>query len=242
MAGPVRNPTPSIMPAAERRRASHSIRLALEVAHQAVQDAGVDPALMASVFTSCDGDGDTIHAVCDAITQSAYPVSPTKFTNSVHNAAAGYWGIAVAAREPSTSLCAWENSAFAGLAEAGLQIATEQRSVLLVTTDVPMPEPLYRLHATGLAFGCAMVLVPAAVVVSPVHAWLELSPRSAAGAIGEMGDAFDSMPTPWPATLPADLAVNPAAALLPLLAAIATISPGDTRSLRCGDLNVRVML
>ena len=230
----MRNPAPAIMPAAERRRASLAIRLALEVANQAVIDAGSEPATLASVFACCDGDGDTINAVCAAITEPGYPVSPTKFTNSVHNAAAGYWGIAVAAREPSTSLCAWEGSAFAGLAEAAVQVIVEARPVLLVVSDAPLPEPLARFHPSSSSFGCALVLVPAENVTA-AHAWLEIAPYvNHASNANNSRDTADAI---WPASLPTALGTNPAAALVPLLAAIAR---GDSAPLRCGDLTLRV--
>lgn len=207
---PVRNPAPAIMPAAERRRASVAIRLALEVAHQAVTHALADPATTRTVFTSCDGDGDTIHAVCQAITQPDYPVSPTRFTNSVHNAPAGYWSIAVGARVGSTSLCAWEQSFAAGLVEAATLVAAEGEPVLLVASDVPLPAPLAALHHTGQAFGCAMLLAPDAD--GPRVGRLTLSLAKAA-------------PTVLPAHLPATLGANPSAQSLPLLAALAAGSP-----------------
>ena len=147
----MRNPMPAIMPAAERRRASLAIRLALEGAQQAVTAAQRTSELNATelpathlnathlnatdlgaVFTSCDGDGDTINAVCLAIAEAGYPVSPTKFTNSVHNAPAGYWSIATGARLPSSSLCAWEGSFAAGLLEAISQVSVDDRPMLLV--------------------------------------------------------------------------------------------------------------
>ena len=48
--------------------------------------------------------GDTIHAVCTALTEPDYPVSPTRFSNSVHNAPAGYWSIAAKVRRLRSSM------------------------------------------------------------------------------------------------------------------------------------------
>src|SRR3546814_8269162 len=72
-------------------------------------------------------------------------VSPTDFHNSVHNAAAGYWGIGTGSRAPSTTLAGYDASFALGLLEAGLQVVGDRRAVLLVVFDVPAPEPL--LHA-----------------------------------------------------------------------------------------------
>ena len=69
-------------------------------------------------------------------------VSPTRFTNSVHNAAAGCWHIAVASRASSTSLCAFDGSFGAGLIEAATSVHLSGQPVLLVASDSPYPEPL----------------------------------------------------------------------------------------------------
>ena len=45
-------------------------------------------------------------------------ISPTRFHNSVHNAAAGYWGIATGATPAANALCADDASFGAGLLEA----------------------------------------------------------------------------------------------------------------------------
>lgn len=203
----MRNPAPAILPSAERRRASVAIRLALEVAQQAVTHAGRDAAGLGCIFTSCDGDGDTIHAVCTALTEPDYPVSPTRFSNSVHNAPAGYWSIAAHVREPSTSLCGFEQSFAVGLIEAATQVAVDAREVLLVASDVPLPPPLAALHPTHHAFGAGLVLTPAGAAAPLGTLHIDLAPERA--------------PTVWPAAVPEALRRNPSAQVLPLLAAIA---------------------
>jgi hypothetical protein len=208
---PTRNPAPAIMPAAERRRASAAIRIALEVAHQAVTHAGLDAAELPAVFSSCDGDGDTIHAVCLAIAQPDYPVSPTKFTNSVHNAPAGYWSIALGARAASISLCAWEGSVAAGLLEAAALVAADGVPVLVAATDTPLPAPLHALHPHEAAFGAALVLAPAGQPGALAN--LRIEPTAA-------------IATTWPSQLPERAAVNPAAQALSVLALVAADGPG----------------
>ncbi|MEP7058057.1 MAG: beta-ketoacyl synthase chain length factor, partial [Caldimonas sp.] len=99
---------PPRLPPAERRRAGPSIRLAMAVADEAVAHAGVDPQRLATVFASSGGEGSNCHLLCETLAGTDRQLSPTRFTNSVHNAAAGYWHIAVASRAPSTSLSAYD--------------------------------------------------------------------------------------------------------------------------------------
>jgi lambda repressor-like predicted transcriptional regulator len=86
-------PAPALLPAAERRRASVTVKLNLAVGAQATQAAGVDAATLRTVFTSSGADGETCHAICDVLASNDRRISPTRFHNSVHNAASGYWSI-----------------------------------------------------------------------------------------------------------------------------------------------------
>ena len=95
----------ALLPAAERRRTGAPVKLALAVGHEAFTNAGRDAATTATVFTSSGGDGENVHQICETLASTDREVSPTRFHNSVHNAAAGYWGIATGSREASTSLC-----------------------------------------------------------------------------------------------------------------------------------------
>src|SRR3546814_15018794 len=62
-------------------------------------------------------------------------VSPTDFHNSVHNAAAGYWGIGTGSRAPSTTLAGYDAAFALGLLESGLQVVGDRRAVLPVVFD-----------------------------------------------------------------------------------------------------------
>lgn len=163
--GWVRSPTvipaPARLPATERRRAGPVVKLAIEVAGQACEAAGIDPATLPTVFTSSTGEPSNCHALCEALAAPERLVSPTRFTNSVHNAAAGYWHIATASRHPSTSLAAFDASFAAGLLEAAAQCVAGRQPVLLVACDVPYPEPLHAKRPLPDAFGSAFVLAPA---------------------------------------------------------------------------------
>ena len=152
---------PARLPPAERRRAGPSIRLAMAVADEAVAAARIDPSTLATVFAASGGEGSNCHALCETLAGPDRLISPTRFTNSVHNAAAGYWHIAVGSRAPSTSLSAYDASFAAGLLEAAVQALASGAPVLLVAGDVPYPEPLHRLRPLPHHAGAALLLAPA---------------------------------------------------------------------------------
>ena len=153
-------PAPARLPPAERRRAGPSIRLAMAVADEAVGHAAIDPQHLATVFASSGGEGSNCHVLCETLAGADRQISPTRFTNSVHNAPAGYWHIAVGSRSASTSLSAYDGSFAAGLLEAATQVLATGSAVLLVALDVPYPEPLHRLRPLPGAAGTALVLAP----------------------------------------------------------------------------------
>ena len=157
---PTALPPPLRLPPAERRRAGATVKLALAVADEAVAQAQFDPAKLATVFTSSSGEGVNCHALCETLATPAPMVSPTRFTNSVHNAAAGCWHIAVASRAPSTSLCAFDGSFGAGLIDAAATMAIRSQPMLLVSSESPYPEPLGSKRPLPDHLGLALVLTP----------------------------------------------------------------------------------
>jgi hypothetical protein len=112
------------------------------------------------VFTSSGGDGDNVHEILEILASPRREVSPTRFHNSVHNAAAGYWSIAARSHEPSTSLCAHDESFAAGLLDAATQVAVEGKSVALIAYDHPYPEPLHAKRPLTASFAAALILAP----------------------------------------------------------------------------------
>lgn len=151
----------AFLPATERRRAGRNTRLATEVAREAVAHAGIAPNEAATVFASSSADTEVIHAICETLASpdpAERLLSPTRFHNSVHNAAAGYWSIAAASHQPSTSIACYDSSVAAGLLEAATQAVVEDRPVLLVVYETPYPEPLARVQPTCAPFGAALLL------------------------------------------------------------------------------------
>ena len=153
-------PVPALLPAAERRRASRVIRLALALGQEAAAQAGADLAQLATVFAASGADGHNCHALCEQLATDDRQISPTRFHNSVHNAAAGYWGIATRSMAPCQVVCAYDGSLGAGLLDALAQVVLERRPVLLVCYDSEYPEPLHAKRPTPDAAGMAWLLAP----------------------------------------------------------------------------------
>ena len=208
---------PARLPPAERRRAGAAVKLALAVADEAVAQARVDAATLATVFTSSSGEGVNCHLLCETLATPSPVVSPTRFTNSVHNAASGCWHIAVASQATSTSLCAFDASFGAGLIEAATSVATSGAPVLLVASDSPYPEPLHSARPLPDHFGLALLLTPAETEHSLAALTLSLTHPTAA-AVRLEGAAASTCDDP---SLEALRRAIPAAAALPLLVALA---------------------
>jgi hypothetical protein len=164
--GEMPRPSAELLPPAERRRCGDLVKLALHVGAEALAPGGAGADDLATVFTCATGNGEVLHQLCETLAGSARDVSPTRFHNSVHNAAAGYWSIATGARAPSTSLCAHQGSFAAGLAEAVMQARAERRPVLLVAYDLPPPPPLAAVVPCTVPCGLALLLAPEAGAAS----------------------------------------------------------------------------
>jgi hypothetical protein len=204
-------PTPDGLPPAERRRLGRVVKLALGVGLQATSKASVDPATLPAVFASSGGDGNNCHEICHALSLDERLISPTRFHNSVHNAAAGYWSIATGSRAASNAVCAFDASFAAGLLEAVAQVVVDHTRVLLVTYDAQYPPPLFLKRPIPEAFGVAFVLAPAGASASLGRLMLSFSDSPA----DRMGDpALESL-----------RASIPAARSLPLLYQLAVRQP-----------------
>ncbi|HLP98934.1 MAG TPA: beta-ketoacyl synthase chain length factor [Sideroxyarcus sp.] len=229
VAAPTNLRASDMLPAAERRRAGVPIKLALAVGQEAFLHAGRDTSTAATVFTSSGGDNDNVHAINGILVTAPREVSPTRFHNSVHNAAAGYWCIAAESREPSTSLCAYDASFVAGLLESAAQVAVDNAVVALLAYDHPYPQPLHAVRPIAAAFGMALILTPWRSERSLAEIEVEL--RSGSGQEAVMQDA----------ALEALRLGVPAARSLSLLAALAS---GKAAQIELGyfdnHLNVRV--
>jgi len=207
-------PAPAILPAAERRRSGRVVKLALAVAAEATAHAGADPAKLSSVFSSSGGDGYNCHEICQTLSRDGREISPTRFANSVHNAAAGYWSIATGAIAKSNVLCAFDASFAAGMLESLAQVAIDREPVLMAAYDTEYPQPLHAKRPLPDAFGVALVLCA------------ERGPRSFARLDAALTtEPFDRLQDP---SLEALRGAIPAARGLPLLALLAARDGGRT--------------
>ncbi len=205
-------PAPTLLPPAERRRASRIVKLTLALGLEAAQHAGADPATLATVFSASGADGHNCHAICEQLAGEDRQISPTRFHNSVHNAAAGYWGIATGAMAPCQVICAFDAGFGAGLLDALAQVVLDRQPTLLIAYDSEYPEPLFSKRNTPDCAGIALLLSP------------EKSERSLA--------ALTASPVCDPAETLADAALEtlrtriPALRALPLLARLARSEAG----------------
>lgn len=221
-------PSPAMLPPNERRRSSAPARWALTVGSEALAAAGINPEGTPTVFVSCSGDGLITHQICEALAARPPQMSPTRFHNSVHNAPAGYWSIFARARSPSTTLCGYDGAFAAGLLEAAAQVIVEQQTVLLVAYDFPYPEPIRALWPVTRPFAAALLLAPTATCRGAHPLRIDHAKGAGDGA--------------WPEPLPPDLANNPAAQALKVLALVARAQGGctDIRYLDGAHLAVEV--
>ena len=208
-------PAPSILPPAERRRASRVVKLTLAVGLEAAAHAGADVGQLATVFSASGADGHNCHALCEQLAGEDRQISPTRFHNSVHNAAAGYWGIATGSMAPCQVLCAFDASFGAGLLDALGQVVVDGQPTLLIAYDSEYPEPLHSKRGISDCGGVALLLTP------------ERTQRSLA--------RITVTPTAEPAQAFADAGLEglrqdiPAMRSLPLLANLARGEPGQIR-------------
>lgn len=151
---------PALLPAAERRRSGAIVKLTLATGLEAIAAAGLDPSTLPSVFSSSGGDGENCHAICEMLATDDRQISPTRFHNSVHNAASGYWSIATGAMSSSSVLCAFDACFGAGLLETLTQVVVDSTRSVLLACDTAYPEPLYSARPIPDAFGIALVLAP----------------------------------------------------------------------------------
>jgi hypothetical protein len=197
-------PQPAILPPNERRRAPDTVAIALEVAHAACMKAGRDPAELPTIFASTYGDLAITDYMCSTLARAPTTLSPTRFHNSVHNAAAGYWTIATGCRQPYGAVGADDYSFGAGLFAAALQVCADQTDMLFVAYDIEARGVQTQIaHSRGV-LGVALVLTRH---WGAGQAGLQLTIRSQIPVLATGGNAM--------------------AACLPLIAALA--GPGSTQ-------------
>ena len=192
-AGPVdgapARPQPQLLAPNERRRAPDSVAVALEVALAACADAGRDPKTLPSVFASTHGDlGITDYMAATLAGGDPGAISPIRFHNSVHNAAAGYWTIGTGCTEATTAISAFDGSFAQGLVEALSQLAAGAEAVLVVGYDTQAVGPAATLWASQGLLGGALVLARAGSGPRLCASLGDGEPAAADGALARRAD------------------------------------------------------
>lgn len=205
---------PELIPPRERRRAPQFVKMAIEVMDQACKMANLAPDDVAVVFSSVMGDMQITDYMCTALAQTPELVSPTRFHNSVHNAAAGFWSITTGAFCPASAVSASEFTSTMALLEACVQVAEEETPVLCVTQEVTAPLALMDTCPSEAPFAAAFLLAPAGFSKTP---------------LAELRFELEQTTAQWPLIdrVPAELASNMSARLLPLLVSLSMGQDAD---------------
>ena len=169
-------PAAELLPPTERRRAPDTVSVAMEAALSACRYAQLPPATLPCVFSSMHGDLAITDYMCATMASTPTLVSPTKFHNSVHNAAAGYWTIAAECTRPYTSLSAGDFSFGAGLLETCVQALTGNENVLLVAYDIDARGALAPVAASKGLLSVGLILSPQRGAQALVQVDLEVIP------------------------------------------------------------------
>lgn len=159
--------------ATEARRMSLSMRIALEVAEEALAGTAMPRQALAGVFACSGGNAEKLHNVLESLAENA--VSPNQFAHMGHHAAAGSWSIVSGSAAPTTSIGTFDGSFAAGLLEAGCQAWQEQRPVLFVAHDVPPPAAFRRARPVTSTFAVAFALQTASAATPGRRLWLRIT-------------------------------------------------------------------
>lgn len=153
-------PKPEVIPANERRRSPLPVKIAVETSWQALQQAQVSAADVACVFGSGLGDTEITDYMCRVLTTDLKQLSPTKFHNSVHNAAAGYWTISTHCMKSANSVAAYHETAALCLLE-GISQAVYQDDYMLITLFDTQAHSVYSdIFSCRQDFAAAILLSP----------------------------------------------------------------------------------
>lgn len=226
-------PKPGVIPANERRRAPLPVKLAVETSTQATEASGVSPKDLACVFGSGLGDTEITDYMCRVLTTEQKQLSPTKFHNSVHNAAAGYWTISTDCMKSANSVAAYHETAGISLLEAVSQCAEENAPVLISLFDTKAHKVYREIFSNDVPFAASVIIAPENNADTPCIATLEIAVEAKAKAHQPLNSE----------QLNPIYQQNPAAKILVLLEAIANDSKTNTLSMPLNhhtSLNIRV--
>lgn len=133
------SPAVQFLPPLLRRRCSRLSKMVLEVAFACASREELSG--VSTVFASRHGDTATNIVLLECLARGQ-PISPTRFSHSVHNAPAGLLSIAAGNCLASSSLAGARGTFAAGFLEALLLLHRHDgRPVMLIAADEPVPRP-----------------------------------------------------------------------------------------------------
>jgi hypothetical protein len=206
-------PSAALLDKHSRRRASLLTKALADAYQEALLQAGLDGARVASVFGMALGEASTMIGLLDQMWKQDGSLSPMRFAASVHNAAAGVVSIGTKNTGFTTSIGADFDTPAMALFEA-MAIASSGEAVIVACGDEAAPADLVSDDQGWDCLTCALALVPAQ------HAdrkW----PR--------LGVPFRGTPTLAAADLPRGLAQNPQVGLLDLIDVLRQARSGSVR-------------
>jgi len=199
---------PEVIPATERRRAPLPVKMAVEVMDQACRMAGLHPAEAATVFAGVYGDIQITDYMCRTLADTPHALSPTRFHNSVHNAATGYWAIATKAHGPADAISAYAYSPTMALLEAAVQAVEENTPVVMTVQELATAEPFRPFYDADVPISTALAICPRGFMAS----------KLAAATLKLHRESCEFPPLPDVGGI--DWGENYAARILPLMAAL----------------------
>ena len=204
------SPKPEIIPANERRRSPLAVRAAVETSWQALQQSGLASADVACVFGSGLGDTEITDYMCRVLTTAEKQLSPTKFHNSVHNAAAGYWTISTGCMKSANSIAAYQDTVGACLLEAMIQSVQHNEPVLITVFDIAVQQTWAQIFPSDQSFSASLLICPENFPVEKNLAKISFTTDLSSNQTLEFSEAMQSL-----------YQQNPAAKILPLLKRLA---------------------
>lgn len=154
---PLAVPSPAVLPAQERRRATAAVKLVLACAGAALEGCDLDPAHLPTVFATDEGTGEVCQQMLEALATTRQ-VSPLVFSNSVVNAPSGYLSIAFGNREPAIVVSLGLESFAGGLLCAVTEARARRKPVLFSCYDAAMTPPMDELLPIREATATAWVI------------------------------------------------------------------------------------
>ena len=200
-------PSPEMLPANERRRASQVVRLTQACIQQVLQDCPFPVESLRSVFATDEGTGEVCQKILQAVATTRQ-VSPLIFSNSVQNAPSGYFSISWRNTQSSTVVSLGLESFASGLLCAVTEAITCEQPVMLVAYDPAMTTPMDELLSIHEAIATAWIISSGT---------RSKSTSALASFTLKLESAAIHAPTAWPAWLPTRWSTHSSASALAAL-------------------------